>query len=154
MADRIDKANFKKIWIVFIISAAVICLASSVILYTHFSSRLASYDSKTSATTQEYEHEHDRDHDHDSKIESFMENGMNRTDKIMLGVTGTLIGLTGLAYWLIMTFWMIQRSSKDGANQFVFGFLTLFFNIAAVVAYFIYRHFTLRCQACGESVEK
>ena len=149
MQAKIDNANFKKIWIVFAVTAVIICVASAAILYTHFDSRISAYEKSHSAQiTAGEEHEHDRDHH--NVIESFVHNGMNTTDKVIVGVTGTLIGLLGLGYWLLMTFWMIQRSRKDGASPFLFGLLTLFFNIAAVIAYFIYRHFTIRCPDCGK----
>ena len=75
---------------------------------------------------------------------------LNTLDKIIIGITGLILMLLIVGYWIIITLWMIRRAYLDEANYILFGFGAFFFNIAAVIVYLIYRSFTDRCPACGK----
>lgn len=79
---------------------------------------------------------------------------LNTGDKVLIVVTGIIIVLISVAYWIFIILWLVRRAYLDGANYVLFGFGALCLNLAAVIAYYIYRSFSNRCPACGKMQKK
>jgi len=153
MSNKIDNMNFKRKWLIFAVVAIIICVGAALMLYTDFSSRYNTYIS-SSQTTQNSSTQATAEKDmdgHHKDIDGFFHNtSLTTKDKVMIGTSGGLLLLLGICYWLLVLGCMIKQTRKDDANTMLFGLLTLFFNVAAVAAYFIYRGFAPRCPQCGK----
>jgi|GEM_PF-1396863 len=142
MINKIDKRNYLKIWIGYIIAAAVVAAGSAVMLYMNFAARVSALQS--SQTTMAGMHHHGED------AEDIL-NGFTftTTDKIMIGAVIALAAAFAVTYWIFTVESMIKQTRKDGTDTKLFGWLTGIFNVLAVAGYFIYRGTLLKCPECG-----
>ncbi|MCI2062977.1 MAG: zinc ribbon domain-containing protein [Eubacteriaceae bacterium] len=130
MLEKIDKRNFKKVWIWYAVAAVIAAVAAAAVLYTVIGTGTA------------VTHHHDW-------VELLPLSG-----RITIASVAAAAGVFGIIYWVIVLECMIKQTRKDGANTMLFGILTLFFNVAAVIGYFIYRSFMIRCPSCGKIAKK
>lgn len=129
MMEKIAKRNYKKVWRTYVI-AAVVAAAAAAVAFIMFGPGISAF------------HHHD------------WLGTLPLSQLITLGSIAAAAGIFGIVYWIIVIECMIKQTQKDGANVVLFGMLTLFFNVAAVIAYFIYRSFMIRCPSCGKIARK
>lgn len=92
------------------------------------------------------------DHNWDSVYSgiNFKQN-MNLTtgDKVLAGVVLGISGIWGMAYWLLCMVWAYQKANKTGCKKALWVILTLFFNMWAIIALYIYTSVKGTCKKCG-----
>ncbi len=74
--------------------------------------------------------------------------------KIALVVLFIIGGLLGIAYWLLIAMWLYQTAVSVSMNGVVWLILGFFFNLCAVIAFFIIRSTRTACPVCGKRQDK
>jgi len=126
MLKKIENRNYKKIWKIYAAAAVIAAVAAVAAFFLIIGTNAAVMH-------------------HHEWIETLPLAG-----KITIGSIAGAAGIMGIIYWILVVESMIKQTLKDGANTVLFGILTLFFNVGAVIGYFIYRSFKLRCPVCGK----
>jgi uncharacterized membrane protein YedE/YeeE len=143
MLEKIDKRNFKKTWIGFIIVSAIAAIGSAAVLYMNFAPRLAALETKANAIRGMHHH-------HGGDADDILSNlVLTFNDKIAIGVIAVMIAALAVIYWLLVVESLIKQTRKDGTDTRLFGWLAVFFNLLAVAGYFIYRATLTKCPQCG-----
>lgn len=74
---------------------------------------------------------------------------------LSIGVTALLVGLLGLAFWLLAAAWLYQAAVQAGMSGPLWGVLGLWGNVFAAVLFIILRSFLRKkCPACGRWQDK
>jgi len=142
MLEKIDKRNFKKTWIGFIIVSAVAAIGSATVLYMNFASRITALETKADAIRGMHHHGED--------AEDILTNlALTVNDKVMIGVIAAMVVALAVCYWVLVVESLIKQTRKDRTNTRLFGWLAVFFNLLAVAGYFIYRATLAKCPECG-----
>jgi len=142
MLEKIDKRNFKKTWIGFIIVSAVAAIGSAVVLYMNFAPRIAALETKANAIRGMHHHGDDAE-------DIFASLALTVSDKMIIGVIAVMVAVLAVSYWVLVVESLIRQTRKDKTNTRLFGWLAVFFNLLAVAGYFIYRVTLSRCPECG-----
>lgn len=74
---------------------------------------------------------------------------------LSIGVTALLVGMLGLAFWLLAAAWLYQAAAQSGMSGLLWGVLGLWGNVFAAVLFIILRGFLRKkCPACGRWQDK
>lgn len=63
-------------------------------------------------------------------------------------------GILGIVYWLLIAIWLYQAAVSVSMNGVVWLILGIFFNLCAVIAFFIARSTRTACPVCGKRQDK
>lgn len=67
----------------------------------------------------------------------------------LLAITGTLLGLIFIVYWIGLALWVYRDSSKKQNNPSLWGLLVLLTNLAGLIIYIMYNQNSRICYKCG-----
>ena len=72
----------------------------------------------------------------------------------LLEITGTLIGLIFIVYWIGLALWVYKDSSKKQNNPSLWALLTLLTNLVGLIIYIMYNQNSKICTKCGAMQSK
>ncbi|MDD3063840.1 MAG: zinc ribbon domain-containing protein [Massilibacteroides sp.] len=156
--DKILKMDAKKGIIKIMVATVLFCMIAGIGVGVKFGNRISDIEQKHEVLEQQMEQNHDglykeiEQSDYYQEDDVEWEEVMNFTtsDYVFLGIIGTFGVLLVITYWLWMVAYAISKSAKVGANQKIFGWLTLFLNIGGVFLLWIYIAFHTICPVCGK----
>ena len=67
----------------------------------------------------------------------------------LLGITGSLLGLIIIVYWIGLALWVYKDSSKKQNNPSLWGLLVLLTNLVGLIIYIMYNQNSRLCNKCG-----
>jgi RNA polymerase subunit RPABC4/transcription elongation factor Spt4 len=67
----------------------------------------------------------------------------------LLGITGTLISLIFMIYWIGLALWVYKDANAKRNNPALWGGLVLLTNLAGLIIYFMYKQNSIICYKCG-----
>jgi len=173
---KIIKLKFKKIGIMIITFNVIAILASGIVCYTKFNDRFEGWiqqirtedsNNENDSTNENYsnenmqkdyrdisksnqniEYNNDQNQNEDKDLSELL--NLSKADKIIVVIVLMLMAMIGVTYWIFVVLWIIKRAYLDGANFVFFGILAFFFNIFAIIAYYLYKSTKKRCASCGK----
>ena len=67
----------------------------------------------------------------------------------LLEITGTLLGLIFIIYWIGLALWVYKDSNKKQNNPSLWGLLVLLTNLVGLIIYIMYNQNSRLCNKCG-----
>jgi hypothetical protein len=177
---RMLRMDFRRIAKQFVIIAVTFFLVSAVVIGLSCRTQIGEAinlhrqgveltDDKDRASFDNKEYHHDRENDRTkenilSENEGQSKNAVTQDSnpitplptatKIVLVVILAIGGLLGIAYWVLIAMWLYQASVSVSMNGVVWLILGIFFNLCAVIAFFIIRSTRAACPVCGKRQDK
>lgn len=156
--DKILKMDAKKGIIKIVVATVLFCMIAGIGVGVKFGNRISDIEQKNELLEQQIEQNYDGSYTDIEQSDYYQEDDVEweeimnftRSDYIFLGITGIFGALLVITYWLWMVAYAISKSAKVGANQKLFGWLTLFLNIGGVFLLWLYIAFHNTCPVCGK----
>lgn len=161
------KMNLRKAVIIFIIASLAIAIGCSAAVYSNFQSRISEWerfaetDREHGREEKEFDGEHkfdlgDWEHDEDYK-ENKEKDWEDISKKLYLSVGDIALiagcGIIGIVisvwYWVLVLIAVYRKSCRMGVNATLWMLAALVFNLAALVALYLYAMLKGTCTNCG-----
>lgn len=158
--------NFRKAVIFFIITGFAAAIAFSAAVYGNFRGRISEWeqfseDREHGKEESEYNEEYksgsgDREHDgdFDERKEKDWEDiseklHLSAGDVALIAGCGIIGIAIGIWYWALVLIWVYRKAYRMGVNTAFWVLAALVFNLAALVALYLYAALKGTCANCG-----
>lgn len=148
--------NFRKAVILFIITGFVAAIAFSAAVYGNFRGRISEWEqfSETDREHGKEEREYNDDGDFDERKEKDWEDiskmlHLSAGDVALIAGCGIIGIAIGIWYWALVLIWVYRKACRMGVNAALWALAALVFNLAALVALYLYTALKGTCANCG-----
>lgn len=147
--EKVLNCNLKKYFAIWLVAAAIFCVALGTTASLGYTDQMRTLKTTVEQRVAHGHHDQIAASKNDGTSKAGQSMNLTTTDKVVAGSFAGAAAVLGVAYWLLCIAWAYRKSYKLGKGVRLWTVMTIFFNLCAIAAMYIWAGVMGTCDECG-----